>query len=343
MVSFLQRFGVEIATASQVAVAGTGEAGDQATLNCVGRLWCPLRPDVLGDELDELDSITVTKCWYEFWTDSVDEIEDTSTITPVKRLKRSTAIGAQTVGWGESPMRCLGRDLGAVASRPQPLFIRDLEALERIKTVACSARHTVVLTWRGRVFCCEDNEDGACGVGGTQKVSRLAAVSWPDDAPIQCTKIAAGADVFGASSCAVSSEGTLYCWGSGVACACRTTAPRLTPTAVSFSDEDVRVVSISAGGSFCIALDDKQTPVELGHVRFGKVRSRAASQDTGPSDPGGRRGTAGPERPVAIGPEAHRAGITPIVMIRSRTTKLTNRRPYLHQCGPRSLVAKRML
>ena len=263
--------GVEIATASQVAVAGVGEAGDQATLNCVGRLWCPLRPEVLGDELDELDAIQFTRCWYEFWTDSVDEIEDTSTIAPPKRLKRSTAIGAQTVGWGESPMRCLGRDLGAVASRPQPLFIRDLEALERIKTVACSARHTVVLTWRGRVFCCGDNEDGACGVGGTQKVSRLAAVSWPDDAPIQCTKIAAGADVFGASSCAVSSEGTLYCWGSGVACACRATAPRLTPTAVSFSDEDIRVVSIAAGGSFCVALDEQKRLWSWGMYASGRL------------------------------------------------------------------------
>ena len=105
--------GVEIATASQVAVAGVGEAGDQATLNCVGRMWCPLRPDVLGDELDELDTLTVTRCWYEFWTDSVDEIEDTSTITPVKRLKRSTAIGAQTVGWGESPDAMLGAGLGS--------------------------------------------------------------------------------------------------------------------------------------------------------------------------------------------------------------------------------------
>ena len=174
--------GVEIATASQVAVAGVGEAGDQATLNCVGKLWCPLRPDVLGDELDELDSITVTRCWYEFWTDSVDEIEDTSDNYSTKTAETEYGHRRPNGRLGRVPMRCLGRDLGAVASRPQPLFMRDLEALERIKTVACSARHTVVLTWRGRVFCCGDNEDGACGVGGTQKVSRLAAVSWPDDA-----------------------------------------------------------------------------------------------------------------------------------------------------------------
>lgn len=263
--------GVEVATSSAVAVAGAGEAGDQTTLKCAGRLWCPLAPEVIGDDLDELDTLPlITKCWYEFWTDAAKGIVETASMAPSTRLKRSTALGAQTVGWGENPMRCLGRDLGAVAARPLPLFARDVGALERIRSVACSARHTVALTWRGRVFCCGDNEDGACGVGGTQKVTGLASCSWPDDAPVTCSRIAAGADVFGAASCAVSTEGVLYCWGSGVACASRATAPRLVPTLVEFP-EAVKISTISAGGSFCVALDTDQRLWSWGMYASGRL------------------------------------------------------------------------
>lgn len=83
-------------------------------------------------------------------------------------------------------------------------------------------------------------------------------------------QVAAGADVFGAQSCAVTSSGDLYCWGVGVACAARTTAPRLAPTKVeelktpALLDDDEandekprRVASVAAGGSFCLALDDR--------------------------------------------------------------------------------------
>ena len=154
----------------QVAVAGVGEAGDQATPNCVGRLWCPLRPKCWVMSLDELDTITVTRCWYEFWTDSVDEIEDTSTIAPVKRLKRSTAIGAQTVGWGESPMRCWGRDRSSSFPTTTTIHPRPGGAGAH-QNRRVPARHTVVRRGAAAFFAAGTTKTALAASAGRKSVA----------------------------------------------------------------------------------------------------------------------------------------------------------------------------
>lgn len=150
-------------------------------------------------------------------------------------------------GWGEDASGCLGASMR--------VDLREL-AFERVREIACSARHTLVLTWHGRLYACGDNGDGACGIDGATQVASLAAVPWPDDTAVQTT--AAGADVFGSQSAAVGSNGSLYTWGFGVATGHRTTKPVRAPRRLEVAADGSELPwmsAVSAGGSFCVALD----------------------------------------------------------------------------------------
>lgn len=182
-------------------------------------------------------------------------------------------ITTSLLGWGDNPRCCLGMDFSSVVLVPTRIPMNTLP-FERVRAVSCSARHTLVLTWRRRLFSCGDNEDGACGVEGCSRVSTLAAVAWPNEEPVETKCMAAGSDIFGAHSAAVSTAGALYTWGFGVATGHRTTAPVPRPRSVQYSEGLVELPAIStvaAGGSFCIALDERGTAYSWGIWASGRL------------------------------------------------------------------------
>lgn len=105
--------------------------------------------------------------------------------------------------------------------------------------VACSARHTIILTTLGLVYTCGDNTEGALGTGDTDSRYQLQVLSqwyrvppsststvgddgiqggtreeptFAENPPI-IVKVAAGAGVIGSHSMALDENGYLYSWG----------------------------------------------------------------------------------------------------------------------------------
>lgn len=114
--------------------------------------------------------------------------------------------------------------------------------LEIVRMVACSARHTLVLTTLGLVYSCGDNTEGALGSGDVTSRHNMQVLSqWyvvdtskqndqagltssrpsADDRtdlklaenPPVIIKIAAGAGIIGSHSMALDENGNLYSWG----------------------------------------------------------------------------------------------------------------------------------
>ena len=91
-------------------------------------------------------------------------------------------------------------------------------ALERVKTIACSVRHTLVLSCLGNVYVCGENSEGALGLGDMHSRNVLTLLQWPMppgsmDAPPKIAKIAAGSGPIGSHSMCIDNEGMLYGWG----------------------------------------------------------------------------------------------------------------------------------
>jgi alpha-tubulin suppressor-like RCC1 family protein len=110
--------------------------------------------------------------------------------------------------------------------------------LEIVKMVACSARHTLVLTSLGLVYSCGDNTEGALGSGDVNSRHHLHVLSQWYTVPSTSTtsneaeattttrsepklaenppviiKIAAAAGIIGSHSVALDENGNLYSWG----------------------------------------------------------------------------------------------------------------------------------
>ena len=131
-------------------------------------------------------------------------------------------------------------DTNYVCFNPAAISIPPSIHLERIRMIACSPTHMLVLTYNGSVYSCGDNTEGALGLGDTKNRQSLDLVLWPtaerdsdDDeerdhedregegegeekAPdkqrhVVC--ISAGAAAIGAHSMAITASGALYGWG----------------------------------------------------------------------------------------------------------------------------------
>ena len=109
--------------------------------------------------------------------------------------------------------------------------------LEIVKMVACSARHTLVLTTLGLVYSCGENTEGALGSGDVISRHQLEVISqWFVVPPVSVSneslhpseihqepklaesppiivKIAAAAGIIGSHSVALDENGNLYSWG----------------------------------------------------------------------------------------------------------------------------------
>lgn len=141
---------------------------------------------------------------------------------PLKSLNANAAYSSELIGWGENSDYSLG--LATEGSFP-PLTIPIPVslALERIRMIACSPRHTLILSYIGNIYSCGENTEGALGVGDTYTRTSFTLVSFPqvddggaDDDAVgpKFVKVAAGSGVIGSHSMAIDSENNLYSWGT---------------------------------------------------------------------------------------------------------------------------------
>jgi alpha-tubulin suppressor-like RCC1 family protein len=145
---------------------------------------------------------------------------------------------AELIGWGHNSQRCLGVDdeeLYEPRSIPLPPSI----SLERVLMIACSPRHTVLLTYLGNVYSCGENSEGALGHGDVISKSAMTLIPWPEDAtnnnsnPPKIIKVAAGSGSIGSHSMALDNKGKLYGWGVNYAIGLsQITTPVLAPTQI---------------------------------------------------------------------------------------------------------------
>jgi alpha-tubulin suppressor-like RCC1 family protein len=141
--------------------------------------------------------------------------------------------------WGSGNPFSAGAADGSV-QEPRPVNLPLSLCLERVKMIACSARHVLVLSTIGLVYSCGDNTEGALGVGDVSSRSSLQMITqWfavpagaeaverpstggatsaqrevvPLESPPTIVQISAGAGIIGSHSVALSDKGLLYSWG----------------------------------------------------------------------------------------------------------------------------------
>ncbi|KAJ8602495.1 hypothetical protein CTAYLR_001244 [Chrysophaeum taylorii] len=260
-----------------VAVPPDGVTGGEIVLICSVFTKCALNPVVANGI--KVPLVPLPPSWLKVRsTDALESDEPDDNVVPGDEEPPRRAATASLYGWGENPRSCLGtEETGAIVPTPAHILMHEMP-FENVRTVACSARHTLVLTWHRRLFACGDNEDGACGVDGRGRVPQLAPVAWPDNQPVEMLRVAAGADIFGAHSAAVSVDGALYTWGFGVATGHRTTVPVTRPRRIHLRRDDdddksseTKFSNVAAGGSFCVALDYKGTAYSWGIWAGGRL------------------------------------------------------------------------
>lgn len=86
-------------------------------------------------------------------------------------------------------------------------------ALERVRTIACSPRHTLILSYIGNIYACGENSEGALGLGDTASRSKFTLLMLPMSTPPKFIKLAAGSTNIGSHSMAITNTGILYSWG----------------------------------------------------------------------------------------------------------------------------------
>lgn len=174
-----------------------------------------------------------------------------------RRIARALASDpsacSELVGWGHDSDHSLGiggtnRDPRAMHDNihaPRPVPMPASLALERIKYIACSARHTLVLSCLGNLYVCGENSEGALGLGDMRSRNVLTLLQWPMggsnktdssaggasilDAPPKIAKVAAGCGPIGSHSMCIDSEGLLYGWGVPQAVGLGSVQPVLAP------------------------------------------------------------------------------------------------------------------
>ena len=174
---------------------------------------------------------------------------------------------AELLGWGQNIFSSLGldddedrggalqgggpgqstqADAGGLFYQPRPIPMPASLALERIKMIACSPRHTLLLTAVGNIFVCGENSEGALGTGDLRRRTNVVLLSWPADPhapsapPPRISKVAAGSGSIGSHSMAIDSDGRLYAWGVPYASGHGGVRPVLQPTLLSTFPLDAR-------------------------------------------------------------------------------------------------------
>lgn len=140
---------------------------------------------------------------------------------------------------GGGPGQAAQADSNGLFYQPRPIPMPASLALERIKMIACSPRHTLLLTAVGNIFVCGENSEGALGTGDLRRRTNVVLLSWPTDPhapsapPPRISKVAAGSGSIGSHSMAIDSDGNLYAWGVPYAAGHGGVRPVMQPTLLS--------------------------------------------------------------------------------------------------------------
>ena len=130
------------------------------------------------------DAVTDILTTYHMNTNAPTDSTSHSSTASSQRLYE-TACGSDLLVWGSDPYRTTGIGIAHknaatnnnnnnndsthidksmyinMQSVPLPISI----CSQRVKLVACSSRHTLILTGKGQIYACGDNSEGALGVG----------------------------------------------------------------------------------------------------------------------------------------------------------------------------------
>ncbi|CAM9859255.1 unnamed protein product [Scytosiphon promiscuus] len=180
----------------------------------------------------------------------------------------------EAFAWGDNTGCCLGLPVNTSAGLlPRALRPFGLLPGERIVAVACSERHTLLVTGMGSVYSAGDGTDGALGLGGPQSTESFRLIEWFAEqmpTPKLC-KASAGSDLIGCHSAALDANGRLFTWGVGAAAGHASLKPVLLPreveslggfgTGTEARDADgglaglkSRVKGVACGGGFTLAV-----------------------------------------------------------------------------------------
>ena len=103
--------------------------------------------------------------------------------------------------------------------------------------IACSPRHTILLSCLGNMYLCGENSEGALGMGDLRNRNTATLLQWPVsselDSPPRIVKVAAGSGSIGSHSMCIDSEGQLYGWGVPQAVGLGSSQPVLVPTPIN--------------------------------------------------------------------------------------------------------------
>ena len=190
-------------------------------------------PDVY-DDVDDNDEMQIPLLQNE----QTYLAEDLPFSQPLKNIKyKSVVQGAanpspcsELMGWGFNSNYSLGigedkkaQEDGEIPHTPRPLPLPASLGLERVASVTCSPRHTIVLSCLGNLYTCGENTEGALGLGDLRSRSHLTLLQWPESelssssaSPSlpKIVKVSAGSGTIGSHSMAIDSNGNLYGWGS---------------------------------------------------------------------------------------------------------------------------------
>lgn len=204
----------------------------------------------------------------------------------------------QVHAWGLDTYGNLGLGLDAgdsskgVSSSLDPQLPRALTlprglAVQRVRMLACSTRHTLLLTATGSLFACGENSEGALGLGDLFSRSRFEAVEAfsAEGQPIKLVQVAAGSTSLGSHSMAVSLEGVLYGWGEGHLSGQGTLVNVTVPSPVELPDDEPEAegevssnhrsaaVEVACGGGFTVCVTARGSVYSWGlwsHGRLGE-------------------------------------------------------------------------
>lgn len=177
---------------------------------------------------------------------------------------------AELFGWGMDSYGALGLPLSGNSSTPdlftpRPVPMPRAIHLERIKMLACSSRHTLLLTHHGGLYGMGDNFEGALGLGDVLPRAAFTALPW--EAGGRIATIAAGSGIIGCHSMAIA-DGKLYGWGVAKASGMGSIRPVLSPTRVEI-DEDL--VAVGCGDAFTVTLTVTGAVYSWGQWSHGRL------------------------------------------------------------------------
>ena len=209
------------------------------------------------------------KCWGENSTGQLGDSTTTQRNTPVDVVGLSTGVTAVAAGWSHTcaaltagGVMCWGANgfgqLGDGTTTPSTVPVSVAGLPVAVAGIATSVFHTCVRTSAGAALCWGNNESGQLGNGSSTNSSSPVGVSGLASG---VAEISAGSAGTTRSTCALTSAGSVKCWGNnqfgqlgapsgnicGVPCS-------LTPIGVSGLSSGVATIAVG-GHNACAGLD----------------------------------------------------------------------------------------